>query len=100
MADGKAFDHVCAQLESATALDRLAARGTVRIALKGAGLDPSTTTAAQMRVIAQRVLPKELAARGVSDAEAVCAAIAKSLGTIQDAVVGESPEAVFARLGG
>jgi hypothetical protein len=100
MADGKAFDHVCAQLESATALDRLAARGTVRIALKGAGLDPSTTTSAQMRVIVQRVLPKELAARGVSNAEAVCAAIVESLGAIQDAVKDKSPEAVFARLAG
>jgi hypothetical protein len=100
MAAGKAFDHVCAELESATSLDRLAARGTVRIALKSAGLDPATTTAAQMRVVAQRVLPKELANRGVSDAEAICKAIVESLGAVEDAVGGESPEAVFERLGG
>jgi len=28
MADGKAFDHVCAELESSTALDRLAVSGS------------------------------------------------------------------------
>ena len=100
MADGKVFDRVCAELESSTALDRLAARGTVRIALKEAGLDPATTTPAQMRVVVQRVLPRELETRGVSDAEAICKAIFESLGAIQDAVVGESPEAVFERLGG
>ena len=100
MANGEAFDHVCAELESATSLDRLAARGTVRLALKGAGLDPATTTAAQMRVVVQRVLPSELEARGVSDAEDVCKAILESLGSLQDAVSGQSPEAVFARLGG
>jgi hypothetical protein len=100
MADGKAFDHVCAELEGATSLDRLAARGTVRLALKGAGLDPASTTATQMRVVLQRVLPGELARRGVSDAEDVCKAIVESLGSMQDGVGGESPEAVFARLGG
>lgn len=100
MADNQAFDHVCAALESATSLDRLAARDTVRLALKGAGLDPARTTAAQMRVVVQRVLPGELATRGVSDAEAVCKAIFESLGTIRDSVGAESPEAVFARLGG
>jgi hypothetical protein len=100
MADGKAFDHVCAELERNSSLDRLAARGTVRLALKGAGLDPATTTVDQMRVVVQRVLPGELATRGVSDAEAVCEAISESLGAVQDAAVGESPEAVFERLGG
>lgn len=100
MADGKAFDHVCAELEGATSLDRLAARGTVRLALKGAGLDPATTTAGQMRVVVQRVLPGELAARGIADAAVVCNAIYQSLGAIQDAVADESPEAVFKRLGG
>jgi len=100
MADGRAFDHVCAELESTTSLDRLAARGTVRLALKGAGLDPAKTTADQMRVVVQRVLPGELATRGVSDTEAVCKAIFESLGAIQDGIGGESPEAVFERLGG
>jgi hypothetical protein len=100
MTDAKAFDHVCAELEGNTSLDRLAARGTVRIALKGAGLDPATVTVAQMQVVVKRVLPKELSNRGIDDAEAVCDGIVASLGAVQDEVAGESPEAVFERLGG
>ncbi len=98
MANGEAFDHVCAELESTTSLDRLAARGTVRLALKGAGIDPARITAAQMQIVVMRVLPKELSSRGVESAEAVCDAIVASLGAVQDDVVGDSPEAVFERL--
>ena len=100
MSAGKAFDHVCAELESHTSFDRLAARGTVRIALKSAGLDPSTVTAAQMQVVVKRVLPRELSSRGIDAAETVCDGIVASLGAVQDDVVGESPEAVFERLAG
>ena len=100
MTDAKAFDHVCAELESNTSLDRLAARGTVRLALKGAGLDPATVTAAQMQVVVKRVLPRELSNRGIDDAEAICDGIVASLGAVQDVVAGESPEAVFERLAG
>ena len=39
MPDSAAFEFACGQLETGTSLDRLAARGTVRIALKQAGLE-------------------------------------------------------------
>ena len=99
MADGKAFDHVCAELETNTSLDRLEARGTVRLALKSAGRDPATTTAAQMQVVVEKVLPKELSSRGIDAVAAVCDAIAASLGAVQDDTGGDSPEEVFKRLG-
>ena len=35
------FDHVCDGVERGTSLDRLQSRGTVRLALKEAGLEPS-----------------------------------------------------------
>ena len=41
MTDAPAFTLVCEHLERATGLDRPAARGTVRLALKEAGLDVS-----------------------------------------------------------
>jgi hypothetical protein len=44
MADSPCFDRVCAALESETSLDRIEARGTVRLALKGAGLDAASDT--------------------------------------------------------
>ena len=40
VADARTFDWVCAQLEERSSLDRLEARGTVRLALKQAGLEP------------------------------------------------------------
>ena len=39
MADSAAFTFVCTTLEESTALDKLEARGTIRLALKEAGLD-------------------------------------------------------------
>jgi hypothetical protein len=100
MADSVAFDFVCAQLEERTSFDRLEARGTVRIALKSAGLEVGTVSAPQMAVAVEKVLPGELVARGVDDADAVCAAIVRGLSEVKDADAGETPEAVFQRLGG
>ncbi|MCG8592449.1 MAG: hypothetical protein MJE66_24420 [Proteobacteria bacterium] len=92
------FESVCTQLEQRTSLDRLEARGTVRLALKSAGLEPSGVTKEQMSVVLERVLPGELSQRGVDEGAAVCAAIRGELP--EDAPTVDSPEAVFARLGG
>jgi len=83
VADSPVFEHACAELERRTGLDRLAARGTVRIALKGAGLDVAGVNAAQMGVVLRRVLPSELATRGIEDAAAVCEAIAEALAAVR-----------------
>lgn len=40
MADPTPFDFTAERLERSTPLDQLAARGTLRLALKAAGLDP------------------------------------------------------------
>ena len=93
-----AFDRLCESLEHATTLDRLAARGTVRIGLKHAGLDPKRVTPSQLRVVIDKVLPRELESRGVAWNDA----LAHRLATSQDGVeerTEDSPEAVFDRLG-
>jgi hypothetical protein len=102
MAESKAFEVTCRELESATTLSGLEARGTVRIALKMSGLDANAVTAKEMDVVLRMVLSKELALRGVADADDIVGAIAAGL---QSADLGEeqqadSPEAVFSRLGG
>lgn len=79
MADSPVFEHTCRELEQRTGLDRLAARGTVRIALRNAGLDVASVDATQMGVVLRRVLPKELGSRGVEDGEALCEAILAGL---------------------
>jgi hypothetical protein len=76
MADSPVFDRVCAEVERATSLDRLTTRGTLRIACKGAGLDPASIDGLQMQVLLRRVLPSELQTRGVADAAALCERIA------------------------
>jgi hypothetical protein len=66
-AESAAFDRTCEELEERTDLDRLEARGTVRIALKGAGLDGASVDPAQMAIVLRKVLPSELETRGIAD---------------------------------
>jgi hypothetical protein len=100
MADAEAFDFVCSQLETRTSLDRLAARGTVRIALKQAGFDARSVAPEQMAVVVEKVLPAELSARSVADAGPICAGIASKARRLASSAGAETPDSVFRRLGG
>lgn len=101
MADSRAFEWTCAELESTSFLNKLEARGTVRLALKEAGLQANHVTPAQMSVMTERILPGELRNRGVKDADEICRALAAGLRALP--VRGgegaqETPEDVFRRL--
>jgi hypothetical protein len=100
MADASAFDFVCDQLEARTTLDRLAARGTVRIALKQGGLDSRSVTPQQMAVVIEKVLVGELATRGIANAEALGSELAGKVRKLAAGTGVETPDAVFRRLGG
>jgi len=103
MAKNEAFEWVCDAIEGATTLDRLEARGTMRLALKAAGLDAREVSADQLGTVLTRVLPSELETRGIADAPTTCERIALDLSSqnLQTAGSGgDSPENVFARLGG
>lgn len=100
MTDTRAFDFVCNQLEAGTSLGRLEARGTVRLAVKQAGLEARGVTPDQMAVVVARILPEELASRGVEDSAGLCASIGAGLQDLEAGPVGETPDAVFQRLGG
>ena len=100
MAENRAFDLVCDQLEAGTSLDRLEARGTVRLTLKKAGLEARSITPEQMAVVVSRILPEELANRGIEGASSLCESIHADLQKIDAGEVAESPDAVFRRLGG
>ena len=99
MADSAVFDFTCELLERETSLDRLEARGTVRIALKQAGLEARGVSRQQMIVIAQKLLPGELGGRGIADADRVCSELVAGLGSLVDASAEETPADVFQRLG-
>jgi hypothetical protein len=100
MADAQAFEFVCNELERLTKMTRLEARGTVRLALKEAGLAPATVRAAEMQVVLQKVMPRELNARGIQGADAMCQTIAGGVGNLKEETGNQSPEAVFSRLAG
>ncbi len=100
MPDARAFDLVCDQLEAGTSLERLEARGTVRLALKQAGLEARGVTPEQMSVVVSRILPEELATRGVEGASSLCESISADLKSLESGDVHETPDAIFRRLGG
>ena len=95
------FDFVSDELERLTKLEKLEARGTVRLALKAAGLDVRTVTTPQMVATLQKVMPNEIRARGVANSEQICRTIVTALEAVHpssSAVNPESPEAIFRRL--
>jgi hypothetical protein len=100
LADSPAFDWTCQQLEEATVLDRLESRGTVRIALKSAGLDAASVLPSQMCVVLEKLMPGELSARGIENAGALCARLAEEVVEIDSGGAVESPDEIFRRLGG
>jgi hypothetical protein len=101
MADASLFDLVADALEARAGLDALATRGTLRLALKSAGLDPKTVTREQMHVVLERVLPRELESRGVVGPDEVCKALADVVRRTHAETGGPrdaAPEDVFRRM--
>ena len=100
---GTIFDFVASEIEKRSGLDKLEARGTVRLTLKGAGFDAGAITTQHMAVVLQELMPEALTSRGVEDADSLCAALAASIRQFKEAVEehgSTSPESVFARLAG
>jgi hypothetical protein len=97
------FDRAAGLLEAASSLDQPSARGTLRLTLRKAGIEPQGMTAAQLVATVRQLLPAELAARGVANPERVCERMA---GELADAAPPPPPashdsvEAIFRRLGG
>jgi uncharacterized small protein (DUF1192 family) len=97
------FDCAAEWIEKRTGLERMEARGTLRLALKAAGLEPATLTLEQLRVVFERVLPGELETRGVSEAAGVCEALMDEIArspAAQGAPADSGADAIFRRLGG
>jgi hypothetical protein len=73
------FALVADRLEAETDLDRLEARGTLRIALEKSGVDPRNLSRAELVAVFENIMSDELARRGVSSAAEVCDIVLKSL---------------------
>ena len=98
MADSPAFELVCREIEENSSLDRLEARGTVRLALKDAGLAAATVSPQHMEIVVERLLPAALEARGIDRADALCARLRSCLRNAADASRAATPDAIFERL--
>ncbi len=95
------FELVADEIQKRSDLESLEARGTVRLALKSSGLTANEITKAQMIVVIDQVLPRELRVRGVENPEAVCGEIAQAVKGLEiegGESSGSSPEDVFRRL--
>jgi hypothetical protein len=101
VASSRAFEWICTELETITALNKLEARGTIRLALKEAGLEAARVTPLQMSVVLERILPGELRSRGMKNADEICGSLASALRNLpipEEGDVEETPEQVFGRL--
>jgi hypothetical protein len=99
--DSVLFNLAAERLEHHTSLDRMEARGTLRIALKEAGLDLKRVTPGELCVVLAKVMPRELETRGVGDPAAVCNAVTDDLvksSTLTDTPPSSDPYVVFRRL--
>ena len=97
------FDFAADRLEQHTSFNRLEARGTLRIALKAAGLDLRGLTVDQLGVVFEKLMPGELERRGVSDADSICGTVINDLAdspTPTDTNSPSSVDGIFRRLGG
>ena len=97
------FDLAAEKLEAHSNLDKLEARGTLRLALKTAGLDANALSIAQLEVVMNEIMPGELERRDVHKPESVCRAVLADVkrraGDAKDDTPETGPDAVFRRLG-
>ena len=102
VASSAAFDLTSELLTSGTQLEPLVVRGTVRLAVKAAGLDAARVSGTPMRARLRSLLPNELERRGVPEASALCARVERSLASaeVRSAADGaDRAAAIFERLG-
>jgi len=99
MSDSRAFERAAEELENRTRLNRLEARGTLRIALKSIGLDGRSATKVQVATVVEKMLVEEVAARGIENASEVCTQVVAALADLEDSGSGDSALDVFERLG-
>ena len=99
MSGSPAFAWTCLEIERATPLSELVTRGTVRLALKQAGLEAQAVSGREMSSVLRQILPQELANRAVPDSTRLCHELAGRI--LNEGFEGSDPVAdIFRRLGG
>ena len=98
MPGSSAFEAVCTELAGFPNMDRWTARGTLQLALMDAGLEAANASAAQLLIVVERLLPRQLQSHGGADVTAICTRLRDVLSVMPESK-SDSPEAVFARMG-
>jgi hypothetical protein len=101
MGSSSVFEWASGVLETSSGMSRLQARGTLRLVLSSAGLDIATLTGRQMRVVANKLLAKELRARAIANPEIICEALTQIPADVEAGagLLHQTPEDIFKRLG-
>ncbi len=99
-ARNEVFDRAGMLLDEKTALTGPQARGTIRLALKDAGLDARDVTPQEMSVVFERLMPKRLEAQGVAadQAQSLCQEISTAVSMIQATGAAAAAASMFERL--
>lgn len=98
MANSAAFDAAHTALEKSSGMDRWAARGAIQLALMDAGLEAGTVTKAQMSVVVEKLLPRQLQSQKIADVSSVCAKIRDALMLLREDEAVETADQVFQRM--
>jgi hypothetical protein len=102
MSESRVFEWLAEELVERTTLSRLEARGTIRLVLKDAGLDPASVSPAHLGVVVSRLLPDALRKRRVAEADILCEKLLAALrvwASRMPAPIHDSAYDVFERLG-
>ena len=75
MTEAALFDWAAEALQRASSLNRLEARGALRLALKRVGLDPGSLTRQELTSLLRGPLVKDLEERHLQDADGICRSI-------------------------
>ncbi len=99
MADNEFFDYMSAEIEKETGLARLAARGSLRLVLKDAGLDVDTVTPEQLSIVMEKLMPEKLRRQGIKEEAKVSSKLAEAARSFSPKdPTPESAASVFKRL--
>jgi len=97
------FDLAAELLEQHSRLDRLEARGALRLALRDAGLSAEALGRREIDAVVRKLMPERLAKMGVRDGTSTCERVLGELARAA-AQTGRAPEAdrdrIFRHLGG
>jgi hypothetical protein len=99
VAGSTAFEVICGELSSAEGMDRWTARGTLQLALMDAGLEAATVSAAQLEIVVERLLPRQLQSHGGVNVEALCTRLRDKLASLPAGNAESSADEVFSRIG-